>query len=110
MSRNIVNIDRGNFDKAVLQSSKPVLVDFWAPWCAPCRAIAPIIEELANEYGEKMEFAKVNVDEDPFIASKYGVMSIPTLIVFKSGKPMQHAVGYQSKEQLKKILDRALEK
>jgi len=110
MSQNIVKIDKENFDKAVLQSSKPVLVDFWAPWCAPCRAIAPIIEELANEYGGKMEFAKVNVDEDPFIASRYGVMSIPTLIVFKSGKPVQHAIGYQSKEQLKKILDKALEK
>ncbi len=110
MSQGISNIDQENFERAVLRSDKPVLVDFWAPWCAPCRAIAPIIEELANEYKEKMEFAKVNVEQDPFIASKYGVMSIPTLIVFKSGKPVEHAVGYQSKEQLKKILDRALGK
>ncbi len=110
MPQEIHSIDQENFDKAVLQSNKPVLVDFWAPWCAPCRAIAPIIEELANEYQGKMEFAKVNVDQDPFIASKYGVMSIPTLIVFKSGRPVEHAVGYQSREQLKKILDRALGK
>ncbi len=110
MSQGISNIDQGNFERAVLQSNKPVLVDFWAPWCAPCRAIAPIIEELANEYKGKIEFAKVNVDQDPFIASKYGVMSIPTLILFKSGKPVEQAIGYQSKEQLKKILDRTLGK
>jgi len=107
---NIVNIDQGSFDSSVLQSSKPVLVDFWAPWCAPCRAIAPVLEELAKEYGGQIEFAKVNVDENPFIASKYGVMSIPTIIVFNSGKPVQHAIGYQSKEQLKKILDKVLKK
>lgn len=108
MSENIMNIDHNSFQKAVLESKKPVLVDFWAPWCGPCRAVAPIVEELAKEYKNKVEFAKLNVDESPFIASKYGVMSIPTLIVFKGGKPMHQAVGFQPKEQLKKMLDRAL--
>ncbi len=108
MSENIANIDQNSFQKVVLESQKPVLVDFWAPWCGPCRAVAPIVEELAKEYKGKVEFAKLNVDDSPFIASKYGVMSIPTLIVFKGGKPIQQAVGFQPKEQLKKILDRAL--
>ena len=110
MSDNIINVDQDSFQKAVLDSQKPVLVDFWAPWCGPCRAVAPIVEELAKDYKEKIEFAKVNVDEAPFVASKFGVMSIPTIIVFKGGKPVQHAIGYQPKDQLKKLLDRALAK
>ena len=108
MSENIINVDHDSFQKAVLDSQKPVLVDFWAPWCGPCRAVAPVIEELAKDYKGKMEFAKVNVDESPFVASKYSVMSIPTIIVFKGGKPVQHAIGYQPKDQLKKLLDGAL--
>ncbi len=110
MSDNIINVDQDSFQKAVLDAQKPVLVDFWAPWCGPCRAVAPIVEELAKDYKEKIEFAKVNVDEAPFVASKFGVMSIPTIIVFKGGKPVQHAIGYQPKDQLKKLLDRALAK
>ena len=110
MSENIINVDQDSFQKAVLDSQKPVLVDFWAPWCGPCRAVAPIVEELANDYKGQIEFAKVNVDEAPFVASKYGVMSIPTIIVFKDGKPIQHAIGYQPKDQLKKLLDGALAK
>ncbi len=110
MSENITNVNQDSFQKAVLETQKPVLVDFWAPWCGPCRAVAPIVEELAKEYNGKVEFAKINVDEAPFVASKYGVMSIPTLMVFKSGKPVQHAIGYQPKDQLKKLLDKALGK
>ena len=110
MAENIINVDQDSFQKAVLDSQKPVLVDFWAPWCGPCRAVAPVVEELAKDYKGKIEFAKLNVDETPFVASKYGVMSIPTLIVFKDGKPVQHAIGYQPKEQLKKLLDSALAK
>lgn len=110
MSDNIINVDQDSFQKAVLDSQKPVLVDFWATWCGPCRAVAPIIDELAKDYKDKIEFAKVNVDEVPFIASKFGVMSIPTIIVFKDGKPVQHAIGYQPKDQLKKLLDGALAK
>ena len=110
MSENIINVDHDSFQKAVLDSQTPVLVDFWAPWCGPCKAVAPVIEELAKEYKGKIEFAKLNVDEFPFVASKYGVMSIPTIMVFKGGKPMQHDIGYQPKEQLKKLLDKALAK
>lgn len=110
MSENITTVDQDSFEKAVLESQTPVLVDFWAPWCGPCRAVAPIVEELSKEYKGKVEFAKLNVDESPFVASKYGVMSIPTLMLFKGGKPMQHAVGLQPKEQLKKMLDRVLAK
>jgi thioredoxin 1 len=110
VSENIANVDQNSFQKAVLDSQKPVLVDFWAPWCGPCRAVAPVVEELAKDYQGKIEFAKVNVDESPFVASKYGVMSIPTIIVFKGGKPVQQAIGYQPKDQLKKLLDNALAK
>jgi thioredoxin 1 len=110
MSENIINVDQDSFQKAVLDSQKPVLVDFWAPWCGPCRAVAPVVEELAKDYKGKMEFAKLNVDEAPFVASKYGVMSIPTIIVFKGGKPVHQAIGYQPKDQLKKLLDNALAK
>ena len=110
MSENIITVDQDSFQKAVLDSQKPVLVDFWAPWCGPCRAVAPVVEELARDYNGKVGFAKLNVDEAPFVASKYGVMSIPTIIVFKDGKPVQHAIGYQPKDQLKKLLDGALAK
>ena len=110
MSDNTISINEDSFQKAVLDSEKPVLVDFWAPWCGPCRAVAPVVEELANEYKGKIEFAKLNVDEAPFVASKYGVMSIPTILVFKDGKPVQQAIGYQPKDQLKKLLDNTLAK
>jgi thioredoxin 1 len=110
VSENITNVDQDSFQKAVLDSQKPVLVDFWAPWCGPCRAVAPVIEELAKDYKGKIEFAKLNVDEAPFVASKYSVMSIPTIIVFKGGKPVHQAIGYQPKDQLKKLLDNALAK
>ena len=108
MSEKIINVDQDSFQKAVLDSQKPVLVDFWAPWCGPCRAVAPVIEELTKDYEGKIEFTKVNVDEAPFVASKYGVMSIPTIIVFKDGKPLNQVIGYQPKDQLKKLLDGAL--
>jgi thioredoxin 1 len=108
LSEKIINVNQDSFQKAVLDSQKPVLVDFWAPWCGPCRAVAPIIEELTNDYEGKIEFTRLNVDEAPFVASKYGIMSIPTLMVFKDGKPVQQAIGYQPKDQLKKLLDSTL--
>jgi thioredoxin 1 len=108
MAENILPIDENNFQKDVLDSKKPVLVDFWAPWCGPCRAVGPIVEELAKEYSDKAVFAKVNVDESPLVASKYGVMSIPTIILFKDGKPLEQIVGFKPKNEFKKMLDSSL--
>ena len=110
MSENVTTVDQNSFQKTVLESQKPVLVDFWAPWCAPCRMVSPVIEELAKEYKDKVEFAKVNVDETPFVASSYGIMSIPTLIIFKGGKPVEQVIGFKPKDQLKKLLDNAVAK
>ncbi|MFC1846214.1 thioredoxin [Chloroflexota bacterium] len=105
MSEIISNVDQSSFQQTVLDSSKPVLVDFWAEWCGPCKAITPVVEELAKEYAGKVEFAKVNVDQAPTLASGYGVMSIPTIIVFKDGKPANQVIGFKSKDDLKKLLD-----
>lgn len=99
----ILHLTAENFEKEVLKSSTPILVDFWAPWCGPCRMVAPVLEELDKE-ADGYKIGKVNVDEEPSIASLYGVMSIPTLIVFKEGKPVSKAVGLRSKEDLKKML------
>ena len=104
----ILNIDNGSFKEIVIEADMPYLVDFWAPWCGPCRAIAPIIEELAGEYSGKMGFAKVNVDESPQVATEYGIQSIPTLLIFKDGKPMKQVVGLTPKPDLKKHLDSIL--
>ncbi len=108
MSENIVTVDQNSFQKNVLDSKKPVLVDFWAPWCGPCRAVAPVVEELAKEYNDKAGFAKVNVDDSPILASQYNVMSIPTIIVFKDGKPAEQVIGYKPKNELKKLIDTVL--
>jgi len=104
-----VTVDGSNFEQFVMQSKTPVLVDFWAPWCGPCRMVAPVVDELAGEYAETVNFGKVNVDENPQIASRYGIMSIPTLIIFKEGKPFTNIVGFKPKAELKQSLDAALE-
>ena len=104
-----VTISDSNFDQVVLQAEMPVLVDFWATWCGPCRMVAPVVEELAGEYDGRISFAKVEVDSNPQIASRYGIMSIPTLILFKDGKPVSNIVGFRPKAELKKSLDAALE-
>ena len=103
-----VEIEEAKFDETVLKAKTPVLVDFWAPWCGPCRMVSPIVDELAGEYADKVGFFKVNVDNNPGVAGKYGVMSIPTLILFKGGKPVTNIIGYKPKAELKKSLDKAL--
>lgn len=100
MTLNMIEVDDQDFDKEVLQSEKPVLVDFWAPWCGPCKAIGPVVEELAGQYQDKMAFAKLNVDDNPSTPGKYGIKAIPTLIFFKDGKPFETITGLTSKSRL----------
>src|SRR4030043_343057 len=103
MGANVKSVGDADFTAEVLQSEKPVLVDFWAEWCGPCKMVAPVLDELAGEYKDKAGFAKINVDENPQLASQFGVMSIPTIMIFKNGKPEQQVIGYKSKNDLKKL-------
>jgi thioredoxin 1 len=98
-------VSDSNFEQEVLKAAKPVLVDFWAPWCGPCRMVAPIVEELAQEYDGKVDFVKLNTDDNPNTAVKYGIRSIPTLLVFKGGEPVGQIVGFRPKSDLKQRLD-----
>lgn len=97
---DVIQLTDANFDKEVIESSLPTLTDFWAAWCGPCKMIAPIVEQLAQEYGGKMKVAKLDVDQNPTVATRFGVMSIPTLILFKNGQPVERIVGYMPKEKL----------
>ncbi len=99
------DVSDDNFEQEVLKSTKPVLVDFWAPWCGPCRMVSPIVEELATEYDGKVEFVKVNTDDNPNTSVKYGIRSIPTLLVFKDGEAVGQIVGFRPKSDLKERLD-----
>lgn len=103
-----VKLTDDTFEKEVLQSQTPVLVDFWAEWCQPCHMIDPIVEELSGEYIGKVKFAKMNVDENLQVPGNFGIMSIPTLMVFKGGKPEKTFVGVQGKDALKSALEEAL--
>ncbi len=102
-------VDDSNFDQVVLQSKIPVLVDFWAAWCGPCLMVAPVVEELAEEYDGRVNFVKLDVDQNPKTASQYGVMSIPFLLIFKNGAPMSNIVGFRPKADLKQSLEAVLE-
>lgn len=104
-SDKVKKITDANFQNQVLESGKLVLVDFWAAWCGPCKMIAPVIDELAEAYDEKVVVGKLNVDDNPSSASKYGVMSIPTILLFKNGEAIERVVGYKTKDELAKILD-----
>ncbi len=103
-----VTLDDKNFAEEVEKATIPVVVDFWAPWCGPCKIVGPTIEALAKDYEEKVKVGKLNVDENPETASKYGVMSIPTVFIFKNGQPVKTLVGAQGKESYQKAIDEVL--
>ncbi|MCX7118101.1 MAG: thioredoxin TrxA [Legionellales bacterium] len=105
MSEHIKTVTDLGFEQDVLKATKPVLVDFWAEWCGPCRALTPILEDVAAHYDDKVTFAKMNIDENPQTPSKYGVMSIPTLILFKNGQVEAIKMGLLSKSQLSAFID-----
>ena len=96
------------FKQEVLESKEPVVVDFWAPWCAPCRIVSPIIDELGKEYEGKVKVGKMNVDENPKVAGQYGIMSIPSIVFFKNGQPIKTMIGAQSKENYKEEIEQVL--
>ena len=100
MSKKPIEVNDGNFRRKVIKSDVPVLVDFWADWCAPCKMIAPVVEKIAREYSEDVKVAKLNVDENQSTASRYNVMSIPTLVIFEDGKEKDRVVGYAPKNKL----------
>jgi thioredoxin 1 len=106
MSEHTSTLTDGNFEESVIKSSKPVLVDFWAEWCGPCRMIAPTVEALASDNAGKVVVGKLNVDESPETASKFGVRSIPTLLIFKSGQVVEQIVGLTDKARLQGLLDK----
>jgi len=103
---NIHQVSDASFEGDILKSDKPVLVDFWAPWCGPCRAVAPIIDELANQYADKIKVAKVNVDDSTDVAMKYQVTSIPTFILFKNGQVADRVLGALPRSEFVKFIDR----
>jgi thioredoxin len=104
MATGIQDVSDGSFDSEILNAEKPAVVDFWAPWCGPCKAIGPVIEDLAGTYGEQVKFAKCNVDDNPVTPGKYGIKAIPTLIFFKEGKVVDQITGMVAKSKLEDTL------
>lgn len=109
MSENIINITSDNFDNEVMNSSQPVLVDFWADWCGPCRMLGPIIDEIAEQYPEKVKVGKVNVDSQVNLASKFKVMSIPTVMLFNKGEVVNKVIGARAKEEFVDMINKVTE-
>lgn len=101
---SVIELTSNNFEDEVLKADKTVLVDFWASWCGPCKMMAPVVEAIADEMGDKAKFGKVNVDEQPELAEKYGIMSIPTFLIFKNGEVANMTVGVQDKQELINLL------
>ncbi len=108
MSKSIITIDKNNFENEVLKSDKPVIVDFWAAWCGPCRMVAPVIDQLADQYSGKVKVAKINVDENPELAGMYQVMSIPTILMFKEGKKVDELVGARPKQAFEDMIQKSI--
>jgi thioredoxin 1 len=106
MSDNVSDVSDNSFEKDVLQSDVPVLVDFWAAWCAPCRMLAPTVEAVAEKYAGNAKVVKLNVDENPSISQRYGIKGIPTLILFKGGKEEERVVGATSKDAISRMIDK----
>lgn len=108
MGTQALKVDEGSWDAQVMKAPGLVMVDFWAVWCGPCQMVAPIVDELANEYAGKLKVMKLNTDENPEIAGRYQVMSIPTILFFKDGKPMEKLIGARPKRQFKELIDSLL--
>lgn len=108
MAGKVLEITDSNFEQEVVKSATPTLIDFWAVWCAPCRAIAPIVEQLANDYDGKVRFGKLNVDDNPAVATKFEIRSIPTLLLFKDGKVLGQVIGAVPKAKLEDLVKKAL--
>jgi thioredoxin 1 len=101
---SVFTVTQDNFEREVLSSEKPVLIDFWAPWCGPCRMLSPVVDELAEEHNGEVYVGKVNIDEEPELATRFGVMSIPTVMLFKGGVPVSTSVGVKPKHALEAML------